>query len=307
MSDQTFNPSGPGGPTCISLIGVGTSSGAVKDFVTPSNTLTQDTGAPGGPTGSGTYGPDFRLYTKDSFDEYGWTLGTPPSFAGGTGQPGVTAFIAFNTIGSPGASSSFYLYEQNATTLGSYATIAFKASVGALTPIVTAGSTNKLTGTAQGAGTAFTVAASGSFGASNTWSLYINGALSTSSALVNTGATAPIGRIGGQNGQGNLGGSTGVGIAYAAFFNSVLSSTDISNLHASLTGGGAFGLLTPGTPSTQSHSQFFLDNARPNLPALAAAPLAGLGWLIERRNRVPREEWQQDKNSRLFLPSWVRK
>lgn len=54
-----------------------------------------------------------------------------------------------------------------------------------------------------------------------------------------------------------------------------------------------------------SPSQFFLSknaSGKAVLPSLAGALLAGI---IERRERVPREEgWKQDKKSRLFLPTY---
>jgi hypothetical protein len=54
----------------------------------------------------------------------------------------------------------------------------------------------------------------------------------------------------------------------------------------------------PAGPTPQQAASLFLS-----------APLAALGWIIDRRDRVPKEKgfWRQDKRTSLFLPSWIKK
>jgi len=240
MTINTFNPSGVQAANCLSLIGPDADGSGPYDFVTPANVLTQDAG--GGPNGSGTYGNDFQLKKTGSFSEAGYTLGTPFSFPGGSGGTGTSVFIAFSSIAAD-LSSSFPLYSVTAGSYGSYLTALFKSSV-SNTPLANSGSTSKLTGTAVSTGVAFTVAMTADpFGTTAKWNLYQNGSLVTGpTTIANVGSTANVAHLGGVSGQGAL----TCNIAYIAFFQTALSSTDVSNLHASLTGGGAFSLITTG-------------------------------------------------------------
>lgn len=306
MADQTFNSSysfggsgGTAGACCYFCFGVGVNSGNALDFGPNGATLSLDSMGTG-PSTSGTYGGALRLRKSGSSSVYGYTVSGLPNFSSGSGQS-VAVFIAFNQIVTA-ASNIEYLLSNSSTTLGSgIPSIAFSGSVGSgLEPYLNISTSNHLSsGQDFSTGVAHSMCAVSTYG--NNFTFYVDGSSVATGSNSGYGGTAQnIGRFGGVNGDGYIEMDIFV-IAYfvASSTSDVLNATDVSNLHSSLTGGNAFALWTLPPPPVVPPSQFFLG----------AAPLAGLSWMIDRRNRVPQEEksWRQDKHSRLFLPTWFRR
>lgn len=305
---KTFNSSGVGGANCEWLIGLDNdaSNGNLTEFVGLGTTFTPDNSGSQANT-SGSYGWGFTLdFSGTNFTNYGFGVSPTLPFNAGSGHAW-TLFIAFNGIASPGVThGTVYFLSQSTSVIGSaLPDIVINSTVGAYTPSMVSGSTAEANGTSAGSATAFWVAISGGYGNSSpndNWQIYQGSSTPAGSATVsNTGSNISLARIGGVNGQGSFGGTCG--LAYVAKFNTILSGADIASLGSSLTGSGAFSLITLPGSGGPPPSQFFLD-----------APLAGLAAIIGRREKIRRQghdlkierSWRQDKQSRIFLPEYKR-
>lgn len=251
MADQTFNGGyslngGLASAVCNLLVGVGVSSGSVLDFSPSAATLTIVTGetAPS----PGTYGQGFWLSKKDSFHMYGYTVAGVPTFNANAGTS-CALFMAVNEI-ALAANTNAQLVVASAASAGSFPGIQFASTVGSgLQPLLNVGGTNKLSsGDTLTTGTPHSLC----IVSTNTgnFTFYVDGSQVAQVANTGSGSSAQtIGRLGSVDGQGSM----TLQLAYLAYFSAasgpgdVLSAANVLALHNSLTGSGAFALVTGGS------------------------------------------------------------
>lgn len=249
MTTNSFNSSGPGASLCQSLIMVDP-SGGVWDYVSgnpssPSATqLTADGSLATPQTASGTYGTGFRLSKNGTTQTYGWTLGTGINLNAGSGNT-TSVFIAVNSL-TNGANQTPVFVVATTSSAGAFPTIGFSNSIGSgLQPcIFENGSEKQASGDTLSTATAYSLALVDKFNGAR--AIYIDGSVAASGTNASIGANSQtINHIG--NGSSPTGAMDCYVFCIAIFQGD--ASSNFLTYHNSLTGSGAFSLITQPTPS----------------------------------------------------------
>ncbi|MGH8221053.1 MAG: hypothetical protein ACREUT_21170 [Steroidobacteraceae bacterium] len=233
---KAFNSSGVEAGSCVLLIGVDSDNETVKDFSPTGAALTQDAG--GSAPANGTYGYGFQITEKDSDNDYGYSVSGGPSV---NGAAATSIFIAYNEIAAADAEGTYFFPNSSISAQLNAVQILFQEIVGGgLQPeLAVEGNALLPSGVDLTTGTPHSIACVSEYG--GPWGIYIDGSVAASGSNPGYGgASTTIGRIGNLAGQGSM----AANICYLAYFDTSLSATDVANLHASLSGGGAFSLIS---------------------------------------------------------------
>lgn len=234
---RSINAGGVGYANLVSLIGVEDDNATVKDFFNGSNTITVQS-AGNQPINNSTYGYGLKIAVLDSFHVYGYTMAAHPAIV--ESSTGATMFVAFNKITDANSGFCGVMAEAADAAL-------IQVAIGSTTTPLEAninGTQITSSGGNVGLNTACSIAAS--ISAAGAGALYVNGSsVGTTTGAPSPGSKTPV-RIGTLDGQGAFGAE----ICYIVWFNTVLSSGNISSLHSSLTGSNAFSLITAAAPPT---------------------------------------------------------
>jgi SPP1 gp7 family putative phage head morphogenesis protein len=226
----------------VALIGVD-SDNTIKDFVTPSRTLTLSASCPA--IASGTYGRHFETIGSGTFNFFGLTI-SPSIGPVMTGDPdGACIFIAFDAVlGGNGTGGTGPVLTGYLNSSGAGLDMKYDPSTGKMgvAPPDASGSLVYSNATLSSGAHTFAVARLGD-GTDNSRT-YVDGVLDRTDS--NTGVFASnnggAAAVGGMAGQGYV----NARFVYLAWFNRALTSTEISDLNSSLTGSNAFALVDTG-------------------------------------------------------------
>lgn len=290
----SLNTSDPLYSHIVQCVMVDPSNSAVVDVANSGVSFTRNASGTTNVVSSGTYGDGWGIDGDGSFTCWGWAAAGIPASLGPAGvslipgnstNPDLSIFVALNSFTS--AANNAYFVDNGGSVQ--------------MTQVGVSGGKDVLyenAGTILGTGTQ-TLPTASAFTLLSTW--VYNGGANGGNVYYNGSTTADLSVTAGPNGSGstmaNLGTTSGQGslkcsVFALVLFDSILTGSDFQRLTTSLTGGGAFALISSSAPVTPgpviSNGKLLLSNGKPVISGLLplGIPLGALSWIIGRRNRL---------------------
>jgi len=291
----SLNTSDPLYPHIVQCVMVDPSTSNVVDVANSGVTFTRNASGTTNVVSSGTYGQGWGIDGDGAYTCWGWAAsGIPaslgpaavPLIPGYSTYPDLSVFIAVNSFTS--ATNIAYFVDNG-------------GSLQMLQAGVSGGKDALYENASVIAGTGTQVLPTTSpFTLLSTW-VYDGGA-NGGNVYYNGSTTADLSVTAGPNGSGNtmqnLGTTSGQGslkcsVFALVIFDSVLTGSDFQRLTSSLTGSGAFALIS--APAVKrgviSNGKALISNGK------AVISMAPLAWIIERRERLSRQTQALEKTT----------